>query len=85
VSVKLPVVQETGSAPAVCRLLRCKTAFGAVVNGGGWRRGDSTTEVYWCLSTMEAFGPDDDLVHAHECVKGRRCWQEPDAIADDTE
>jgi hypothetical protein len=76
-SDKLTVVSET-TVPAVCRLLRCKHASGAEVRGDAWKRGDSTTEVYWCLSTMEAFGPDDNFVDARECLAGRRCWQDPD-------
>lgn len=76
---KLPFLEQ----PAVCTLLRCKSAYSPIAGGTGWRHGDSTTEAYWCLSTMEAFGPDDDLVHAHHCRSGRRCWQEPDYVPDD--
>ena len=61
----------------VCRLLRTKSAFGAVV-GEDWREGNDTTAPHWCLATMESFGPDEHHVHAHDCREGRRCYQRPD-------
>jgi hypothetical protein len=61
----------------VCRLLRTKSAFGAVV-GEDWREGNDTTAPHWCLATMESFGPDEHHVHAHDCREGRRCFQRPD-------
>lgn len=59
----------------VCRLLRTKMSFGSFA----WPHptdewGDSTTAVYWCLQTMESFGADDDYVHPHKCISGRRCF-----------
>jgi hypothetical protein len=57
----------------LCRLIRTKTAFGSP--DGAWRHGDSTTAVYWCLATMETFGPDDGYVHPHQCSCGRACYQ----------
>ncbi len=63
------------SEPKPCRLLRTKSGFGAVVGGEGDQ--DDETQVYWCLNTMESFGPDDGYVHAHGCVQGRKCWQRP--------
>ncbi len=65
------------NVPHVCKLLRTKSGFGAVAGGEGWKRGDSETEIYWCLNTMESFGPDDDFVHAQSCCKGRQCFQRP--------
>jgi hypothetical protein len=61
--------------PRVCRLLRTKSAFGADATGARWRRGESTTAAYWCLGTMECFGPDESWVHPHVCAAGRRCSQ----------
>ena len=52
--------------PQVCRLLRTKTAYGAGEHGAEWKRGESTTAVYWCLATMESFGADDGYCHPHE-------------------
>jgi len=61
--------------PKVCRLLRTKTSYGAGERGAEWKRGESTTAVYWCLATMESFGADDGFCHPHECVKGRACFE----------
>jgi hypothetical protein len=61
--------------PKVCRLLRTKTSYGAGERGAEWKRGESTTAVYWCLATMESFGADDGFCHPHECVKGRTCFE----------
>ena len=61
--------------PKVCRLLRTKTAYGAGERGAEWKRGESTTAVYWCLATMEAFGADDGYCHPHECRSGRACFE----------
>lgn len=62
--------------PVLCRFLRCKSAFGAVEDNEAWQLGTSSTEVYWCLATMEAFGPDDDYAHATTCAGGARgCYR----------
>ena len=68
--------EEKKPLPVVCRLLRTKSAFGSE-QGASWQRGDSNTDVFWCLNTMESFGPDDGFAHAHECRKGRACFQVP--------
>jgi hypothetical protein len=73
-AVDLPVV----AAPRVCRLLRTKTAFGQVGPGAPWKLGHSTTAAYWCLATMEPFGPDEAYCHPHVCGEGRACFR-PDA------
>ena len=59
--------------PVLCKFLRCKSAFGANVDDTAWQTGTSPHEVYWCLATMEAFGPDDHYVHATICRSGRSC------------
>jgi len=60
----------------VCRLLRTKTAFGTMsFEDEDWRDGESTTAVYWCLSTMETAGPDDALCHPSACRAGRSCFR----------
>ncbi|HKS29353.1 MAG TPA: hypothetical protein VJS44_16100 [Pyrinomonadaceae bacterium] len=67
---------EESVAPAVCRLLRTKTAFGTYVgNLYSWQSGASTTAVYWCLGTMETAGPDDHYAHPHTCCEGRDCYE----------
>ena len=64
--------------PNVCRWLRTKTAFGSDGGPRLWQLGESTTAVYWCLRTMETFGPDGSFCHPHECGAGRRCHRERD-------
>lgn len=63
--------------PVLCKFLRCKSAFGAIEDNTEWQLGTSTTEVYWCLATMEAFGPDDGYAHATVCKDGcdRGCYR----------
>jgi hypothetical protein len=62
--------------PVLCKYLRCKSAHGAVEDDTDWQLGTSTTEAYWCLATMEAFGPDDSYTHATVCQgDGRSCYR----------
>jgi len=63
--------------PVLCKYLRCKSAYGAVEDDTEWQLGTSSTEVYWCLATMEAFGPDDGYAHATVCHGGaaRGCYR----------
>lgn len=66
--------------PAVCRMLRTKTAFG-IFEGDDhdpWEFGESTTAVYWCLCTMQNAGPDDLLAHPDCCRDDRPCYQPRD-------
>ncbi len=65
------------SVPAVCRMLRTKTAFAGYSGGETepWQTGASTTAAYWCLCTMQTAGPDDTLAHPDVCHAGRRCYQ----------
>lgn len=63
---------------AVCRKLRTKLAFTPLVTVDGerlrWQKGDGSTSVYWCCSTMECAGPDGGLVHATLCRDSRQCY-----------
>ena len=62
----------------VCRFLRTKNAFGTRETGAvDWREGHSTTAVYWCLRTMETWGTDERVAHAHDCRAGRSCFEAP--------
>lgn len=63
--------------PVLCKWLRCKSAHASVEEDTAWQHGTSTTEVYWCLATMEAFGPDDNYAHASTCESGcgRGCYR----------
>jgi hypothetical protein len=61
-------------AAQVCRKLRTKQAFGSPPPELlDWREAASTTDVYWCLETMETFGPDDGYAHPDRCRSGRSC------------
>ena len=64
--------------PVLCRYLRCKSAYAAIEDDVDWRLGTSSTEVYWCLATMESFGPDDGYVHATACQGRRSCYRRDD-------
>ena len=72
-SQPLPQLQQPTSS--VCRLLRTKTAFGFIEDDTPWHESESTTAVYWCLSTMETAGPDDQFCHPTMCRSGRECYQ----------
>lgn len=70
-----PEVDEPNPAeiPDVCRYLRTKTAFGSCTGYEPWH-GNSSTAAYWCLHTMGACGPDDQLVQPQSCRAGRSCF-----------
>lgn len=61
--------------PVLCKFLRCKSGYGAVENNPAWQLGTASSEAYWCLATMEAFGPDDSYAHATVCQGGRSCYR----------
>jgi hypothetical protein len=67
--------------PTVCQMLRTKTGFGNYDAGPDqvpWQFGESTTAAFWCLCTMSVAGPDDGLVHPHNCQSGRSCFRAPE-------
>lgn len=63
----------------VCRFLRCRGAYAEIPGMTTWEAGTSGIDAYWCLRTMEAFGPDEQLVYADQCNVARGCFsaQEP--------
>ena len=71
-----PEFETTGAAelPEVCRYIRTKTAYGNAIGYEGWQSGNSSTAAYWCLQTMGASGPDDQLVEPKQCRSGRGCF-----------
>jgi hypothetical protein len=71
------VLDDSSELPVVCRKLRTKLAFGSLEGLTDWRFGDSTTAAYWCLRTMEQFGPDGSFSHPHGCHSGRGCFAAP--------
>ncbi len=67
--------QPSTPLPRVCRALRTKTSFGVHAEDALWKLGRSTTAAYWCLRTMEPYGPDDSFCHPHECGADRSCYE----------
>jgi hypothetical protein len=65
-------------APAVCRKLRTKKVNGTGAPGEMWAAGEATTAAFYCLSTMEVFGPDEAPCHPHQCTRERGCFRPPD-------
>ncbi len=78
----VPETSDLERELSVCRKLRTKLAFTPLVNAEGepllWQKGDGSTAVYWCCSTMECAGPDGGLVHATLCRDDRLCHQRRD-------
>jgi hypothetical protein len=73
---QLPIADD-GDRPHVCRKLRTKLAFGSLEGVPDWRHGESNEASYWCLRTMESFGPDGSFSHPHNCGSGRPCFAAP--------
>lgn len=61
----------------LCVNLRSKNMYTDVDSEPDRVRGDSTdmTEIFWCIRTMQAFGPDDRLCDADTCRPGRECFK----------
>jgi hypothetical protein len=88
--MNLPTLHDGNDTPRakphVCCLLRTKTAFGSYMletdeagdDQPTWQDGNSTTAVFWCLKTMDTFGPDDAAAHAKSCRAGRECFRSDD-------
>lgn len=79
---ELPAVSASDDVErelTVCRKLRTKLAFTPLLTSDGepllWQKGDGSTAVYWCCSTMECAGPDGGLVHATLCRDERACYR----------
>ncbi len=66
---------ETQTGPA-CRHLRSK---GMYVYTDDMEYGfdhNYDSSLFWCLKTMKAFGPDDDMVEKESCCRpDRACYQ----------
>jgi hypothetical protein len=64
--------------PRVCRRVRSKGTPGVRYDAAvAWETGFVSTATFWCVSTGECVGPDDDLVHPHACGEGRVCFRPP--------
>ena len=69
-------------APALrvaCRRLRTKAANAPQILSGPSLAAvaGSTVNAYWCLGTMEPFGPDDGYAHPDVCTAARACFRPP--------
>lgn len=76
----MPDVQPTGELPVVqsspCRHLRSKGMYVYTDGQSGESHDDYDNTIYWCLKTMQAFGPDDDQVDGGQCRNpGRSCYE----------
>jgi len=60
---------------ATCRWLRSRGAYDQGLDPASLETATTSIDAYWCLRTMEAFGPDDRLVQAHACHPGRNCFR----------
>ena len=62
--------------PKPCTLLRAKRAYGEVESDAepSWSSGLLATDCYWCLRTMEAWGPDDQPALPDTCSDERTCY-----------
>jgi hypothetical protein len=61
-------------ADDVCKYLRAKVSTAPHGDRRAlWAMRDEASTVYWCLLTMRSAGPDDGLVHAERCCRGRAC------------
>ena len=65
---------ESPSTP--CIDLRAKRAYGDVVSDiePSWNSGLLATDCYWCLKTMETWGPDDQPALPETCGQNRTCF-----------
>jgi hypothetical protein len=74
----LPVINdEPGSSAAAvpCRHLRSKGMYVYTDGVSTNPHPDYDNTIYWCLKTMKAFGPDDELVDGDDCRRdGRPCY-----------
>lgn len=63
--------------PVVCRYLRTKQTAPTVIDDVvlPWEAGENADAAYHCLMTQSPIGPDDGLVHPHDCREGRVCFR----------
>jgi hypothetical protein len=60
-----------------CRYLRSKGMYVYTDGISGESHDDYDNTIYWCLKTMNSFGPDDDLVGREDCCNPARSCHEP--------
>ena len=59
---------------SVCERLRAKEYYVDGPLSDAMRHSESET-AYWCLLSMQAFGPDGDFCCPETCQRGRECYQ----------
>jgi hypothetical protein len=72
---ELPVIEPRTGPP--CRHLRNKGMYVYTDDFASGAYNGSDSSIYWCLRSMTAFGPDDDLVDGQECRNPDRSCYEP--------
>ncbi len=60
------------AAAAACRHLRTKTFY---YQQDGAEMQASAIASYWCMRSLRAAGPDEDLVEPRLCHAGRVCYE----------
>ncbi len=70
----LPIVESVTSP---CRHLRSKGMYVYTDGEGNETHDDYDTTAYWCLKSMQNFGPDDEYVGRTECGNPSRSCHEP--------
>ena len=59
-----------------CRHLRSKGMYVYTDTTNDSVDEENDGSIYWCLSTMKSFGPDDEYVDRRECRNtGRSCFE----------
>jgi hypothetical protein len=60
---------------SACADLRAKRAYGDLSSSAepDWEDGLLATDCFWCLKTLQAWGPDGRPAVAGECAAGRVC------------
>lgn len=73
-----PPGDDPGTAPPAvpCRHLRSKGMY-VYTDGSAGGHDDYDNTIFWCLKTMKAFGPDDDMVDREQCCNPERSCYAP--------
>jgi len=68
---------EKPNSQSPCTLLRAKRSYGEIHSDiePSWNSGLLATDCYWCLKTMEAWGPDDCPALPESCSTNRTCFE----------
>jgi len=66
------------TSPTTCLDLRAKRSYGDVVSSvePPWESGLLASDCYWCLKTLESWGPDGQPALPDRCSQDRSCHSE---------